>query len=158
MSRFNSVVPVPLGEIRCLDGKLGAAAKAGILVTAIGSFAGGSSTHMQPDYPNAVFALNTSENNNGVLIVMEQEDLVTGEITDARAINTHARAHVLHSGEECTVILAAAASIVSGDMLYPSASGTVTKVDALQTPMFSAIETCATTSTGDDLRILARVL
>ena len=157
MSKFNSIVPVPLGEIRDLDGKLGAAMKAGTLMTAVGSFAGGSSTHMQSVYPNAVFTANGAGNIAGVLILMDQEDLVSGEISDDRAINTHGRGHVLKSGEEVTVIMAAAADIAAGDLLETAASGKVQK-KASATALFSAIETCATTSTGDDLRILARVL
>lgn len=158
MSRFNSVVPVPLGEIRCLDGKLDAAAKPGILVTALGAFGGGSTTHAQPDYPNAVFTPNTKENNLGVLIVMEQEDLVLQAITTEFPINSHVRAHVLKSGEECTVHLAAAEVIAAGDKLYTEANGKVKKVVGSEVPMFTAIETASAQSTGDQLRILARVL
>jgi len=158
MSRFNSVVPVPLGEIRCLDGKLDTAAKPGILVTAVGAFGGGSTTHAQPDYPNAVFTPNKKENNLGVLIVMEQEDLVRQAITTEFPINSHVRAHVLKSGEECTVHLAAAEVIAAGDKLYTEANGKVKKVTASEVPMFTAIETATAESTGDQLRILARVL
>lgn len=158
MSKFNSVVPVPLGEIRRLDGKLGSAMKPGTLVTAVGAFGGGSSTHIQPDYPNALFTANGVGNTTGVLIVMNQDDLVTAEIYDDLPINSHARAHVLKSGEEVTVIMSEAAVINAGDKLYPAANGKVAKVVDDEVPMFQAIETCAADSTGDDLRILARVL
>ena len=161
MSRFKTIVPVPLGEIRSLDGKLGATAVPGQLVTAVGKFDAGSSTHLQPDYPNATFTLNTAGNTKGVLIVMDQEDLVTKEIGDSFASGSHARAHVLKSGEEVTVILSAAAAIASGDNLGPAADGKVVKVTGATgdaDPMFSAIETASTGSTGDALRILARVL
>lgn len=160
MSKFNSIVPVPLGEIRRLDGKLATAMLPGTLVTAIGELGGGSSTHTQPTYPNVTFTANTSENTSGVLIVMFEEDMVTAAdaISVALPISSHARASVLKPGEEVTVIMSEAATIAAGDKLYPAADGKVAKVDNSQTPMFSAIETCATTSTGDDLRILARVL
>jgi hypothetical protein len=156
MSRFKTVVPVPLGEIRRIEGKLGASALAGQLVTAVDSFAAGNSTHAQSD--GAAFTLNTDGNTAGVMILVEQEDMVTAAdaITVARPINSWARAHVLKSGEEVTVVLAAAADIAAGDMLAPAADG---KVDEGTTgAMFSAIETASTASTGDELRILARVL
>lgn len=156
MSKFRSVVPVPLGEIRRLDGKLTASTLPGQLVTAVGKFDGGSSTHTQSDYPNAIFILNDSGNRRGVLIVMEQEDIVDMEISDAYEANSHARAHVLKSGEEVTVILAAAAAVVPGAFLEPAANGKVTATAA--NGMFSAIETASTGSSGDGLRILARVL
>ena len=161
MSRFKTIVPVPLGEIRCLDGKLGATAVPGQLVTAVGKFDAGSSTHLQPDYPNATFTLNGAGNTKGVLIIMDQEDLVLKEISDSFAANSHARAHVLKPGEEVTVVLSAAAAIASGDKLGPAADGKVVKVTGATgdaDPMFSAIETASTGSTGDALRILARVL
>ena len=161
MSRFNQVVPVPLGEIRCLDGKLGATALPGQLVTAIGKLDAGSSTHAMPDYPNAAFTLNAAGNTKGVLIVMEQEDLVLKAISDSFASGSHARAHVLKPGEEITVILSAAAAISAGDLLGPAANGKVVKVTGATgdaDPMFSAIETASTASTGDALRILSRVL
>jgi hypothetical protein len=154
MSRFKTVVPVPLGEIRRIEGKLGAAAKAGILLTASDAFAAGDSTHAQSD--GATFALNGAGNNAGVMILMEQQDFVTEEITAERAINTWGRAHVLKSGEEVTVILSAAAAIVSGDLLDTAANGTVVK--GTTAPKFTAIETATAQSTGDGLRILARVL
>jgi hypothetical protein len=158
MSKFHNIVPVPLGEIRCLDGKLDTAAKPGILVTALSAFGGGSSTHPQPDYPNAVFTLNTELNTSGVLILINQEDLVTTAITEDIPSNSHARAHVLKAGEECTVILTTGDVIAAGDMLYPTADGKVEKGDGSQTPLFTAIETAAADSADDDLRILARVL
>ena len=161
MSRFNQIVPVPLGEIRCLDGKLTAQTLPGCLVTAIGAFGGGDSNHYQPDYPNATFTLNGAGNAAGVMIVMEQEDLVTQAISTAFASGSHARAHVLKSGEEVTVILTAAAVIAAGDKLAPAANGKVVKVTGEQgeaDPMFVAIETATAESTGDGLRILARVL
>lgn len=95
------------------------------------------------------------------MIVMEQEDLVTQAISAAFADGSHARAHVLKSGEEVTVILAAAAVIAAGDKLAPAANGKVVKVTGEQgeaDPMFVAIETATAESTGDGLRILARVL
>lgn len=161
MSRFKQVVPVPLGEIRCLDGKLGASALPGQLVTAIGSMAAGSSTHSMPAYPNAEFTLNTAGNTAGVLIICEQEEFVTSEVSTALPSGSHARAHVIKPGEEVTVILSAAAAIASGDNLGPAANGKVVKVtgetgDA--DPMFSAIETATAGATGDALRILARRL
>ena len=161
MSRFNQVVPVPLGEIRCLDGKLGATALPGQLVTATAKLDAGSSTHAMPDYPNAEFTLNAAGNTKGVLIVMEQEDLVLKATSDALPSGSHARAHVLKSGEEATVVLSAAAVIAAGDLLGPAANGKVVKVTGATgdaDPMFSAIETASTASTGDALRILARVL
>lgn len=167
MSKFNSVVPVPLGEIRRLDGKLLSQAKPGTLVTAVAEFAGGSDTHFQPATPNAKFTLNVKDNVRGVLIVMEQEELfmasplgngVGGKISDDYAAGSHVRAHVLKSGEEVTVILTAAATINSGDLLYTEANGTVKKVSSSEVPMFIAIEPCASGAEGDDLRILARVL
>ena len=158
MSKFRSVVPVPLGEIRCLDGKLGATTLPGQLVTAVGAFGAGSSDHTQPDYPNAVFTLNGAANKLGVLIVMEQEDIVDKAISDSYAINSHARAHVLKSGEEVTVILAAAAEINAGDKLKPAANGKVDKGETAGDEMFVAIETATTGSADDELRILARVL
>ena len=161
MSRFNQIVPVPLGEIRCLDGKLGATAQPGQLVTAVAGMTAGSSTHIQSDYPNAVFTLNATGNTAGVLIILEQEDLVTKEISDTFASGSHARAHVLKSGEEATVILTAAAAIAPGDLLGPVGNGKVVKVTGAtgdSSPMFSAIESATTASTGDALRILARVL
>ena len=157
MSRFNTVVPVPLGEIRRIEGKLGASALAGQLVTATDSFAAGSSYHAQSD--GAAFTLNSVGNNAGVMILMEQQDMVTAAdaITVQRAVNTWGRAHVLKKGEEVTVILAAAEVIAAGDLLDTAANGKVCK--GTTGPMFSAIETCASTgATGDALRILARVL
>lgn len=158
MSKFRSVVPVPLGEIRRLDGKLTASTLPGQLVTAVGKFDGGSSTHTQPDYPNAIFTLNGVGNRLGVMIVMEQEDIVDKDISDAYAKNSHARAHVLKSGEEVTVILAAAATVAPGAFLEPAANGKVAVTATAADGMFSAIETASTGSSGDGLRILARVL
>lgn len=168
MSRYNNVVPVPLGEIRCLDGKLVAAALPGTLVTAVSDMAGGDATHAQPGTGvgfglNAKFTANAAENTRGVMIVMNQEELVLQPTSKTFAKDDHVRAHVLKSGEECTVIMAAAAVIASGNLLCPAAGGKVEKLvaegaSANGSPMFSAIETCASTSTGDDLRILARVL
>lgn len=156
MSRFKTVVPVPLGEIRRIEGKLGATAYAGQLLTASDSFAAGNSLHAQSD--GATFALNGVGNGAGVLILVEQEDMVTAAdaITVARPINTWGRGHVLKSGEEVTVILASAEAIAAGDLLDPAASGKVTK--GTTGPLFSAIEACSTAATGDALRILARVL
>lgn len=156
MSRFKTVVPVPLGEIRRIEGKLGATAYAGQLLTASDSFAAGNSLHVQSD--GAAFTLNGVGNNAGVMILVEQEDMVTAAdaITVARATGTWGRAHVLKSGEEVTVILSAAAEIAAGDLLDTAASGKVVK--GTTGPMFSAIETCTTAATGDELRILARVL
>lgn len=158
MSKFRSVVPVPLGEIRRLDGKLGASAIPGQLVTAIGSFTGGSSTHTQSDYPNAVFDLNGAANKLGVMIVMEQEDIVDMKISDAYEANSHVRAHVLKSGEEVTVVLASGEAVVAGAGLAPAASGKVVVTATAANAMFSAIETATAGSSGDGLRILARVL
>ena len=90
--------------------------------------------------------------------MMEQEDLVLQPITTEFPINSHVRAHVLKSGEECTVHLAAAEVIASGDKLYTEANGKVKKVTGSEVPMFTAIETATAESTGDELRILVRVL
>lgn len=161
MSRFKTVVPVPLGEIRCLDGKLGATALPGQLVTAVAAFAGGSSTHAQPDYPNALFTLNGAGNTAGVLIVMDQDEEVTSDISVSLPSGSHARGHVLKSGEEVTVILGATAAVAAGAQLGPAADGKVVTVTGATTdaaPMFSAIETAASGATGDNARILARVL
>lgn len=157
MSKFNNIVPVPLGEIRCLDGKLGTAMKPGTLVTAVSNFAGGNSKHTQSDYPNSVFTAAVAGATSGLLIVMDQEDLVLADIATARAANSHARAHVLKSGEEVTVILTAAANINAGDGLETVDGGLVQK-KASATAVFSAIESATTASSGDGLRILARVL
>jgi len=161
MSRFKTVVPVPLGEIRRIEGKLGATALAGQLLTASDAFAAGNSYHAQSD--GAAFTLNTAGNALGVLILVEQEDMVTAAdaITVERAIDTWGRAHVLKAGEEATVILTAAATIASGDKLAPAADGKVVKVTGATgeaDPMFTAIETATAGATGDALRILARVL
>lgn len=161
MSRFKKVVPVPLGEIRRIEGVLGASALAGQLLTASDSFAAGNSLHAQSD--GAALALNAAGNALGVLILVEQEDMVTAAdaITVARANGSWGRAHVLKAGEEVTVVLTAAAAISAGDKLAPAASGKVVKVTGETgeaDPMFTAIETATTGSTGDDLRILARVL
>ena len=157
MSRFKTVVPVPLGEIRRIEGKLGASALAGQLLTASDSFAAGNSLHAQSD--GATFALNGVGNSAGVMILMEQEDMVTASdaITVTRPINTWGRAHVLKKGEEVTVILASAEVIAAGDLLDPAANGKVRK--GTTGPLFTAIETNGSTAaTGDSLRILARVL
>lgn len=157
MSRFKTIVPVPLGEIRRIEGKLGAAAIAGQLLTAGDSFAAGDGTHLQSD--GATFALNGAANTRGVLILMEQEDMVTSEITVARPINSWGRAHVLKAGEEVTVVLAAAAAITGGTtLLKPVANGKVEAAAGEDVPMFAAIESATAQSTGDSLRILARVL
>jgi len=167
MSRYNNIVPIPLGEIRCLDGALPESeVYPGTLVTAIAEMAGGSSLHAQSAQPNATFALNAVGITAGMLIVMEQEEMdVTVAnpaaepfaASEAGGPQVHARAHVLKAGEEVTVIMAAAATIVSGTILYAAADGKVaTAVNGLA--MFSAIETCADDSENDDLRILARVL
>lgn len=158
MSKFRSVVPVPLGEIRCLDGQLSADTKPGQLVTAVGSFTGGSSNHTQSNYPNAVFTQNGAGNTKGVLIVMEQEDIVDKEIWEAYASGSHARAHVLKAGEEVTVLLATGDTVVSGAKLTPIANGNVAVTSTADDAMFSAIETATAGSSGDGLRILARVL
>lgn len=158
MSKFNNIVPVPLGEVRRLDGKLDAAMKPGTLVTAIGNFAGGSSTHAQSDYPNVVFTANTVGNNSGLMIVMEQEDLINMEVSDEYKKDSHARGHVLKAGEECTVILDEAAKVSSGDLLATAAAGRATPVGEAGVAVFSAIETCAADATDDALRILVRVL
>ena len=156
MSRFKTIVPVPLGEIRRIEGKLGASAIAGQLLTATDSFAAGNTAHAQSD--GATFSLNGAEKNEGLLILMEQEDFVTSEITATRAINTWGRAHVLKSGEEVTVVLAAAATIAAGARLKTAANGKVEAATAGDTAKFSAIESASAASTGDELRILARVL
>ena len=156
MSRFNTIVPVPLGEIRRIEGKLGASAQAGLLLTATDSFAAGNSTHAQSD--GVTFALNGAANNEGLLILMEEDDMVTDEITETRAINTWGRGHVLKSGEEVTVILAAAANIAAGARLVTAANGKVSAATAGDAAKFSAIEAASTASTDDELRILARVL
>ena len=156
MSRFKTIVPVPLGEIRRIEGKLGASAIAGQLLTATDSFAAGNTAHAQSD--GAAFSLNGADKNEGLLILMEQEDFVTSEITATRAINTWGRAHVLKSGEEVTVVLAAAATIAAGTRLKTAANGKVEAATAGDTAKFSAIESASTASTGDELRILARVL
>lgn len=160
MSRFKSVVPVPLGEIRALDGKLGASALPGQLVTAVQSIAAGSSTHYQSDA--AALTLNAVGNAKGVMIVLEQEDLgPTKTIADQIGTGEHVGAHILTPGEEVTVILADAAAVSAGSGLYPAASGKValcTGATGETAAMFSAIETATAGSTGDDLRILARVL
>ena len=54
--------------------------------------------------------------------------------------------------------LAAAEVIAAGDKLYTEANGKVKKVTADEVPMFTAIETATAQSTGDQLRILVRVL
>ena len=163
MSYFNSVVPVPLGEIRRLDGKLpsGADVYPGTLVTATGKFDVTVMNHVMPEYPNATFALNSAGNTKGVMIVMDQIDLVTKSVTDALPAGSHARGHVLKQGEEVTVIVATPetdAAIASGDGLKPAANGLVAKCASGDTPMFSAIEAMAKDATGDSRRILARVL
>lgn len=173
MSKFNSIVPVPLAEIRRLDGKITEALKPGILVTDVGNFAGGSSTHVQSNTPNSVFTKNADQNVVGVLIIMEQDELfagagtgkgVGGKISDAFVLGTssgsaHVRAHVLKAGEDVTVILADSnTAIVAGDYLTPVANGKVAKHSSTLPKMFRAIEGCAQGATGDDLRILARVL
>ena len=156
MSRFNQVVSVPLGEIRSIEGKLGATAYAGQLFTAIDSFAAGDAYHAQSD--GATLTPNTAGNTEGLLILKEQEDMVTSEITDARPSGSWGRCHVLKSGEEVTVILSAAAEIAAGARLKTAASGYVSAATAGDSAKFSAIETASTASTGDQLRILARVL
>jgi len=159
MSRFKNVVPVPLGEIRRIEGKLGASAQPGSLLTASDAFAAGNSYHAQSD--GADLSLNGAGNTKGVLILMEQEDLVLTDIVTAIPSASWGRGHVLKAGEEVTVILNAAAVIASGDKLGPAASGKVVKVTGATgdaDPMFSAIETATAGSTGDALRILARVL
>ncbi len=168
MSRFNSVVPVPLGEIRRLDGKLAAAMKPGTLVTAVSNYANTDGKHYHPSGTNATFTANTATNTKGVMIVMEQEELfavsrrgdgVGGNIHTAFPKDSHARAHVLKAGEEVTVLLATAANIAAGDNLTPIASGKVEKVTDTEPVMFVAIETCSSGADGDDdLRILARVV
>jgi hypothetical protein len=128
--------------------------------------AGGSSLHAQPAQPNSTFTLNAVGKSAGVLIVMEQEEMnvtVANPAAESFAASepngpqVHARAHVLKSGEEVTVVMAAAATIASGTILYAAANGKVaTAVQGVA--MFSAIETCAADSADDELRILARVL
>lgn len=164
MSRFKTVVPVPLGEIRRIEGKLGASMLAGQLVTIADSFTAGASYHAQNE--GATFTLNAVKNAVGVSILVEQEDMVlsTDAINVTRPANSWGRAHVLKQGEEVTVVLAAAATIAAGNLLEPAADGKVSLATAALgatgyvIPMFSAIESAATTSTGDGLRILARVL
>jgi len=158
MSRFNTVVPVPLGEARRIEGALGATAKAGLLLTAGSSFsAGDGTTHVQSD--GAAFTLNATGNTKGVLILMEETDQVTAEITADRASGSWGKGHVLKSGEEVTVVLSAAAAVTGGSsLLKPAASGTVAVTATASEAMFSAIESASTASTGDQLRILARVL
>ena len=159
MSRFKNVVPVPLGEIRRIEGKLGASAQPGSLLTASDAFAAGNSYHAQSD--GAAIALNGAGNTKGVLILMQNDDTVLTEITTAIPSGSWGRGHVLKPGEEVTVILSAAAVIAAGDKLGPAASGKVVKVTGATgdaDPMFSAIETATAGSTGDALRILARVL
>ena len=157
MSRFNTVVPVPLGEARRIEGVLGATAKAGLLLTAGSSFSAGDGTHVQSD--GAAFTLNAADNTKGVLILMEETDQVTDEITDDRPSDSWGKGHVLKSGEEVTVVLSAAESVTGGtSLLKPTASGTVAVTATASEAMFSAIESASTGSTGDDLRILARVL
>ena len=167
MSRYNNIVPVPLGEIRCLDGALPESiVYPGTLVTAIAEMAGGSSLHVQPAQPNATFVLNAAGITAGMLIIMEQEEMdvtVANPAAEPYAASesngpqVHARAHVLKTGEEVTVIMAAADTIAAGTILYAAAEGKVaTAVQGVA--KFSAIETCADDSADDELRILARVL
>ena len=167
MSRYNTIVPIPLGELRDLDGALPESiVYPGTLVTAITDVAGGSSTHSQPSRANSVFALNAVGISAGALIIMEQPEMdvtVANPAANpfsasvAAGIQVHARGHVLKSGEEVTVRMAAAAAVAAGDTLYAAANGKVAKaVQGLA--MFTAIETCADDSADDDLRILARVL
>lgn len=160
MSRFKQIVPVPLGEIRAIEGKLGATALAGLLLTAVDGFAAGNSKHVQNE--GASLSLNGAGNSAGVLILVETDDSPASEITMTRPNGSWGRGHVLKKGEEVTVILSAAAVIAAGNTLAPAASGKVVKVTGdtgEAAPMFSAIETCGSTAaTGDALRILARVL
>ena len=159
MSRFNQIVPVPLSETRAIEGKLGASAQAGILLTAADGFAYGSSTHAQNE--GATLTPNTAGNAAGLLILVETDDSPATGITAVRPSGSWGRGHVLKAGEEVTVILSAAAAISSGNMLAPAADGKVVKVTGATgeaDPKFSAIETGTTGSTGDALRILARVL
>ena len=157
MSRFNTVVPVPLGEIRRIEGKLGASALAGTLLTATDKFAAGDGTHAQSE--GATFALNGAGNTKGLLILMEQQDMVTSEITVSRARNSWGRAHVLKPGEEATVILAEAETVTAGtSLLTTAANGKVAVATAGDEAVFSAIEGATSASTGDGLRILARML
>lgn len=157
MSRFKTVVPVPLGEIRRIEGKLGASAIAGQLVTEVDGLAAGDGSHVQNS--GATLALNAEGNLKGVRILMEQEDMVTSDITATRAVNTWGRAHVLKSGEEVTVILGTTATAAAaGTYLAPGASGKVVVTTTANEALFTAIEAAPTTATGDALRILARVL
>jgi hypothetical protein len=155
MSRFKNVVPVPLGEIREIDGKIAAQMVPGTLVTAVSNFAGGSTTHAQP-IGVATLTANAANNVKGVLILQNQEDQTLVATSTAFASGSHCRAHVLKAGEEVTVILEAAEAVVAGAILSPVANGKVKVSNSY--PMFSAIETASAESTGDQLRILARVL
>ena len=163
MSRFKTVVPVALGEIRRIEGKLGASAYPGDLVTVSDGLAAGASYHAMNE--GASIALNGNGNGIGVLILMEQEDMVLAAdaIDVQRPAASWGRAHSLKKDEEVTVNLAAAAAISAGTLLSPATGGKVEKALAVGAtgyiaPLFSAIETASTASTGDALRILARVL
>ena len=88
---------------------------------------------------------------------------VGGSISDpfvlgADSGSAHVRAHVLKAGEDVTVLLSSAADITPGDYLTPVANGLVAKQTDTKPKMFRAIEGCTSTSSGDELRILARVM
>jgi len=156
MSRFKTIVPVPLGEIRRIEGKLGATAIAGLLMTATDKFAAGNSKHSQNE--GATFTLNGAGNNKGLVILMETDDNPTGEITASRPADSWGRGHVVKAGEEVTVVLGATAAVVGGTTLLKTMAGGKVETGTAGDAAFSAIESAASGATGDDVRILARVL
>ena len=175
MSVFNKIVNVALGEIRNMDGTITPSSDVAIypgqLLTAKrNGISGPTGVNTMNGYvldTGCTFTLNTVGNSGGVGILMEQEDIVTvnpcetATVAQSATDNVYGRVHLLKSGEEVTVRLAAAAVVAVGDLLYTAANGFVSKTvpgSGDTRPMFKAIETVASGATGDALRILAQVL
>lgn len=169
MSRYNTIVPVALGEIRRIEGTLGAALRPGTLVT-ITENAPTQAFNLEAGQ-GAVLAANATANTGlvNVGILMENEDEVaisgitgyTGYAIDQNmASGAWGRAHIMKPGEEVTVVLDAGAAIAVGDKLGVSATvaGRVAETATLANEKFVALETATAGATGDALRILARVL
>lgn len=171
MSKFGKIVGVCLGEIRVLEGEVAGAYKPGTLVIPKGNYNIESNGHVTDELKTGSTGTVTltaagAGTTKNLAILLEDPLLVktsdgTAPVTKAYTQYDWARAHLLKTGDEVTVILNAAATVNPGDLLKVAANGTVTKLtvgSADSVATFVAVEAVANDATGDGLRFLARVL
>ena len=173
----DTVIGVRIGEVRALDGKMDPALATdaektilpGQLVTAVGDLAVGNGVVYLPSASNHKFTKAAAGKVRGLCVVLNsldqelrhvREDGKSGprkKVSDPYLPGEQLRAAVIKAGDEYTFIIGGTAAVANGALLAVGADGMLVAASG-GNEVASAIETMTASATGDNRRILCRVL